>query len=172
MTKITFVDKNDNVIGTGTRKEALERGIIRRIVRVFLFNSKGELLIQKRSLKVPLPGKWDQSVGGHVDAGEDYLKAAQRELQEELGIRDIPLKEIAKYYTEETDEKVINKRFNMLYSANYDGKINFNEGEISEIKWIALNKLEEWIKERPRDFTQGFIDSFNIYQNKKQNDNH
>ena len=67
MPKIVFVDKNDNVIGSGTREEALQKGIIRRIVRIFLFNSKGELLIQKRSSNVRLPGKWVQSVGGHVD---------------------------------------------------------------------------------------------------------
>lgn len=163
MAKIVFVDKNDKVIGSGTRQEALEKGIIRRIVRVFLFNSKGELLIQKRSKSVPLPGKWDQSVGGHVDEGEDYLGATQRELQEELGIKDVPLKEITKYYTEETDENVINKRFNMLYLANYDGDIDFNKEEIDEIRWISLDKLEDWMKAQPQDFTQGFIKTFNIY---------
>lgn len=168
MAKITFVDEGDNVIGSGTREEALQKGIARRIVRVFLFNSKGELLIQKRSSNVSLAGKWDQSVGGHVDEGEDYYQAVCRELREELGIQEAPLKEITKYYTEETDENVINKKFNMLYSANYNGKINFNKEEITEVKWISLEKLEDWTREQPQDFTQGFIKSFNMYQQKSQ----
>lgn len=168
MAKIVFVDENDKVIGSGTREEALQKGIIRRIVRVFLFNSEGELLIQKRSGDVPLPGKWDQSVGGHVDEGEDYYQAVCRELREELDVQDAPLKEILKYYTEETDENVINKRFNMLYSANYNGKINFNKEEITEVKWISLEKLEDWMREQPQDLTHGFIKSFNMYQQKLQ----
>lgn len=166
MNKITFVDEDDNIIGSGTREEALQKGIARRIVRVFLFNSKGELLIQKRSGNVSLAGKWDQSVGGHVDEGEDYYQAVQRELQEELGIEDIAPKEITKFYTEETDETGINKRFNLLYSVNYDGEINFNSEEISEIKWITLDKLGDWMRERPQDFTQGFIKTLKIYQEK------
>lgn len=170
MTKITFVDKDDNVIGSGTRKEALERGIIHRIVRVFLFNSKGELLIQKRSSNVPSPDKWDQSVGGHVDEGEDYLEAAQRELEEELGVKDIPLKEINKFYSEGTIKTVRNKRFNMLYSALYDGEINFNKDEVSEIKWIGLEDLGEWMREKPEEFTKGFIKSFYINKNYSKND--
>ncbi len=164
MPKIVFVDKDDNVIGSGTREEARQKGIIRRIVRIFLFNSKGELLIQKRSRNVLQPGEWDQSVGGHVDEGEDYLEAAHRELQEELDIKNIPLKEIIKFYTEETDGKGTDKRFNVLYSANFDEEINFNQKEISEIRWITLHKLANWMKEKPEDFTQGFIKTFTVYQ--------
>ncbi|MEX2033394.1 MAG: NUDIX domain-containing protein [Candidatus Colwellbacteria bacterium] len=164
MTKITFVDENDNVIGAGTRKEALEKGIIRRIVQIFLFNSKGELLIQKRSSNVLGPGKWDESAGGQVDEGEDYHQAAQRELGEELGIKNIPLKGIAKFYAEEISEAAINKRFSMIYRANYDGEINFNKEEISEVRWITLEKLENWMRERPEDFLQGFVKALNVYR--------
>ena len=163
MPKIVFVDKNDNVIGSGTREEALRKGIIRRIVRVFLFNSTGELLIQKRSSNVSLPGKWDQSVGGHVDEGEDYYQAAQKELKEELGIKNIPIKEIIKFYAEEISETTKNKRFSTIYRADYDGEINFNKEEIDEVKWTTLEELDSWMEERPEDFLQGFIKAFSLY---------
>jgi len=68
MKLITFVDENDQVIGSGTKQEAWQKGIIHRIVRIFLFNFKGELLIQKRADNISsLPGRWDQSAAGHVD---------------------------------------------------------------------------------------------------------
>lgn len=171
MTKIIFVDKNDNVIGSGTREEALQKGIIRRIVQIFSFNSKGKLLIQKRSNNVPGPGKWDESAGGQVDEGEDYHQAAQRELGEELGIKNIPLKEIIKFYAEEITETARNKRFSMIYRADYDGEINFNKEEIDEVRWITLEELARWMRERPEDFVQGFIKAFNLYLKENYHEN-
>ena len=136
MTKIVFVDENDDVIGAGTKEQAWTNGDIHRIARLFVFNSKGELLIHKRSDKLDnLPGKWDQSAAGHVDEGEDYLEAAQRELKEELGIENVELEEVGKFYQDEIDEDgKIKKRFNMLYEVRYDDGVNFNENEVSEIK--------------------------------------
>ena len=161
---ITYVDKNDNVIGAGPRLEAYEKGIIHRIVRIFIVNSSEEILIQKRSPNIFLPGKWDQSAAGHVDEGEDYATAAYRETSEEVGIEGIKLKEIKKYYIEETDE-IHRKRFNMLYAGTYDGEIKPDPEEVSEIKWILPDKLGKWMNEKPEDFTQGFIKCFEIWRN-------
>ena len=160
MAKITFVDENDNVIGAGTKKEALEKSIAHRIARIYLFNSKGEILMQKRSATVTSnPNKWDQSAAGHVDEGETYEQAAYRELKEEVGIEGIPLKEIAKYYQEETDERR-RKRFNMLYMGTYDGDVIPDGDEVSEVKWFLPEELERRMKEHPDEFTQGSIRSF------------
>ena len=136
MTKIVFVDENDDVIGAGTKEQAWTNGDIHRIARLFVFNSKGELLIHKRSDKLDnLPGKWDQSAAGHVDEGEDYLEAAQREVKEDIGIENVELEEVGKFYQDEIDEDgKIKKRFNMLYEVRYDDGVNFNENEVSEIK--------------------------------------
>lgn len=165
MTKITFVDQNDNVIGSGTKEQAWRDGDIHRIARLFVFNSKGKLLIHKRSNKLDnLPGRWDQSAAGHVDEGEDYLEAARRELKEEVGIENVELKEIGKFYQDEVDQDgKIKKRFNTLYLANYNGEVDSNTEEVSEIKWISLGELNAWMKECPEDFTRGFIQSYEFY---------
>ncbi|KKU19058.1 MAG: hypothetical protein A2119_01235 [Candidatus Colwellbacteria bacterium GWA2_46_10] len=162
---ITFVDENDNIIGSGTKKQAWENGNIHRIARLFVFNSKGELLIHKRSDKLKnLPGRWDQSASGHVDEGEDYLAAAERELEEEMGIKGVELEEVGKFYQDEVDDDgKIKKRFNMLYKARHDGEVNFSKGEVSEIKWVNINDLRRQMKEKPKDFTQGFIDSVELH---------
>ncbi|MDP3954925.1 MAG: NUDIX domain-containing protein, partial [bacterium] len=126
--------------------------------------------IQKRSKNVPSPEKWDQSVGGHVDEGESYLEAAARELAEELGVKDIPLQEIAKFYTENMDGAKTMKRFNTLYWGDYDGEIKLNPEETSEIRWVTLDALATWMEEKPQDFAQGFITAFNLYS--KENPAH
>jgi len=149
MVNITFVDNEDTIIGYGPRSEAIEKGLAHRIARVFVFNSSGELLIQKRSSNVKLAGKWDQSAAGHVDEGEEYATAAAREAYEEIGLKDLNLTEIGKFYTEEVDENILKKRFNMLYVAKYDGHLIHDNDEVSEIKWIGLNELKDWMDKNP-----------------------
>lgn len=98
MAKIVFVNDKDEVIGAGTKEEAWKHGNIFRSVKIFIFNTKGELLIQKRSLNLAnFPGKWDMSVGGHVDEGGEYMDAAVREIKEEVGIESLKLQEVKKY---------------------------------------------------------------------------
>ena len=161
MPNITFVDRDDRVIGQGTKAEALSKGIIHRIVRIFVMDSAGKLLIQKRAANVAVPNRWDQSAAGHVDTGEDYATAAKRELKEEIGISDVSLAEVAKYYAEETDDGIMKKRFNTLYSVKYDShEINFDPKEVSEVRWVPLAELEAWMKDRSEDFTSGFLNSY------------
>ncbi len=162
MSNIIFVDEQDNVIGEGTKEEAWEKGIAHRIARIFVFNPKGELLIQKRADGLSsLPGRWDQSAAGHVDAGEDYATAAKRELIEEMGVENIEFVEEGKLFTDEKDEsEKTKKRFNMLYTCTYDGAIQPNAEEVSEVRWINPNELDMWMNERPQDFTAGFIRNF------------
>lgn len=162
MPNITFVDAHNNVIGAGSRSEAIEKGIAHRVVRINIFNSQGELLIQRRSEKVAFPGVWDQSVGGHVDEGESYVEAAERELGEELGI-STPLTKVAEYYSEEYFGNIVLKRFNRLYTATYNGEISFNREEISEIKWVKPEEVKIWMQEKPDDFSQGFRNNFKVW---------
>lgn len=157
MENIIFVDEDDNIIGTGTRNEALEKGIIHRIVGVFLFNSKGELLIQKRSQNVDLPGRWDRSVGGHVDEGETYFEAAVREMKEEIGLEDVALVEVGKSYIESPQKKQVKKFFDTVYTASYDGEIRFDPKEVAEVKWISMNELEGWAKSEPQALMRGLM---------------
>lgn len=164
MANITFVDEDDRIIGYGNRTEAIEKGLAHRIARVFVFNMQNELLIQKRSPKVKLPGRWDQSAAGHVDEGEDYPTAAAREAKEEIGLLNAELTEVGKFYTEELDGEELKKRFNMLYVARFNGNLMQDNDEVSEIKWISLKELEKWMADKPDDFTQGFLQTFSYYK--------
>src|SRR3954451_14546172 len=82
------VNDRDEVIGRNTRGEVHRLGLKHRAVHVLVFNRRGELFLQKRSLKKDtFPGAWDSSTSGHLDQGEDYDACALRELWEEIGLK-------------------------------------------------------------------------------------
>ncbi len=160
MTKVVIVDVDDNVIGAMDRKEAVEK---QQIVRILLFNSQGNLFLQKRGLNVNYPGLWDQSVGGHVDEGKDYLTAARRELNEEIGLDNIELEEIAHYYSDFEYNGNTMKRYSSLYTALSDQSLKLDPTEVADGKWVTLDELDNMIITNTDQFTQGFIKAYKLY---------
>lgn len=162
---VTYVNENDEVIGAGSIENAVDNGIRVRISRVFLQNSKGELLLQKRADTMSaIPGRWDQTAGGHVDEGEDYRVAAFRELAEEMGVEGVQLSEVTTFYSEEKDEHKTKKRFNKIFTGVYDGEVKIDNDEVTDFQWISIDELSERMIQSPDDFPEGFIEAFKIYQ--------
>lgn len=102
-----LVDENGNVIGMASRKECHGGSkLLHPVVHLHLFNSQGQLYLQRRPLwKDIQPGKWDTSVGGHVDYGEDVISALRREAREELGVTDFEARLMAAYVFESSVER-------------------------------------------------------------------
>jgi len=134
------VDEHDRVIGQAPRSRCHgDPSLVHRVAHVLVFNRRGELLLQKRALhKDVQPGRWDTSVGGHLDPGEDYRAAALREMEEELGITGIPLTFMypSKIRNDFESENVA------TYLARYDGSIRFAPDEIDEIRFWSYEALE------------------------------
>jgi isopentenyldiphosphate isomerase len=163
--KITVVDEEDTVIGAAERSEVRANGWRHRIVRVFIRNNDGKLLLQQRSQHVhDSPGKWDQSVGGHVDEGEDYLTAAQRETQEELGIAAIDLQEIGKFAVDRPAVDGFIRRFQTVYIGTWNGDVQYEPSEVASIRWLTPAEIDTWLAERPEDFTYSFGRAFRLVQ--------
>src|SRR5436190_4916815 len=81
------VNERDEVVGRNTRNEVHRLGLMHRAVHVLVYNSRGEVFLQKRSMrKDRQPGVWDSSASGHLDCGEDYDTCAVREVREEIGL--------------------------------------------------------------------------------------
>lgn len=164
---VVYVDERDSPIGAGSIDNALNNGIRMRVARVFLMNDKGELLIQKRSdTHKSLPGRWDHTAAGHVDEGESYRQAAERELAEEMGITGVEIKEVAKFYSEEKDESRLKKRFNLIFTGIYDGPVTIDEHEVSASRWVRPDVLAQEMADHPQQFTEGFIRAFRIFKDK------
>ena len=149
------VDENDQVTGRATRAEVHANGLLHRAVHVFVFNRRGDLLLQKRShLKDAHPGVWDSSVSGHLDAGEDYGAAAIRELAEEMGISDTSPEEIARL----APSPATGWEHLRLYRCQFHGAVRYPCSEIDTAAWFPLDELTAWIKARPSDFASGFLE--------------
>jgi isopentenyldiphosphate isomerase len=135
-----LVDEAGNVIGTATRKECHSGTFwLHPVVHLHVFNSKGELYLQKRAMtKDVQPGKWDTAVGGHVDAGESILEALSREVREELGIVGAEMKPLFVYpYRSKTEYELVN-----AYYTIYDGPITPDPTEVDEGKFWTLDEIK------------------------------
>ncbi|MBI5409403.1 MAG: NUDIX domain-containing protein [Nitrospirae bacterium] len=112
--------------------------LMHRVVHVLVFNKLGELLLQKRSMsKDVAPGKWDTSVGGHVDHGETIVMAVRRETGEELGITACEAEFLYSYIHSNPYETELV----YTHSCVHAGEIKFNEDEIDEVRPWSINDI-------------------------------
>jgi len=132
------VDKDDNILGYKTRYECHhDKSLVHRTVGVLIFNDKGQLLLQKRSMTKDMEaGVWGISAAGHVEKGQSYEDAAHRELKEELGV-DVPLTSVARFISETKEET----EMAMLYKATSEGPFVFDQKETSEVQFFDIQNI-------------------------------
>lgn len=144
------VNERDEVVDRRPRSEVHRLGLRHRAVHVLVFNSRGEVFLQKRSMsKDRQPGLWDTSASGHVDSGEDYDACAVRELREELGVnKPPPLERLFKLDAgPETDQEFV-----WVYRCRHDGPFELNPDEIERGEWFPPAEVSRWMAERPEEF--------------------
>lgn len=151
-----LVDSEGSVIGKATRAECHSgTKMLHPVVHLHIFNSRGELYLQKRSMTKDIqPGKWDTAVGGHVDYGEDIETALMRETREELGVTEFSAKFCFRYVFESDIEREL---VNSYYTI-YDGEIVTDLDEIDEGAFWSIQKIKELIGEGV--FTPNFENEF------------
>ncbi len=150
------VDDSDGVIGPQPRAFVHVNNLRHRAIHILLFNSGGELYLQKRSPWKDLnPALWDSSAAGHVDAGETYYQAAQRELQEELGVT-APLKKIGKLES----SPATSWEFVEIFTGHHEGPFHLARMEVEAGAFFPIPKIEAWFARRPKDFTPLFRQIF------------
>lgn len=154
-----IVDRNDKVIGTTDKKTAHGNGDLHRVAAVFVFDQNGELYVQQH----PTDGKWDHSVGGHVDKGETYAMAAAREAEEELGIIQ-PLEElVTSIYANEHPHM---QHMFGLYTCVADSEWKFTPNPNDKVEVIfpmSVMAIRETMVSDPDKFTAGFRVTMNEY---------
>jgi len=156
-----IVNERDEVIGQRPRREVHQLGLWHRAVHILVFNARGEVFLQKRSmLKDTAKGKWDSSTSGHVDSGEDYDTSAVRELGEEIGL-----------YVNTTPQRLfkidackeIGWEFCWIYRCESEGPFVLHPEEIETGAWFAPETVTRWVQEKPMDFARAFVLIWKIY---------
>ena len=148
------VNERDEVIDRRPRREVHRLGFKHRAVHVLVFNSRGEVFLQKRSMKKDTAaGLWDSSSSGHVDSGEDYDACAVRELREEIGLRAI---QTPKRLFKIDASLETGWEFCWVYRCESEGPFELHPDEIECGDWFAPEKVTRWIVEKPGDFASSF----------------
>lgn len=153
-----IVSEDGTVIGKASRTECHSGTfLLHPVVHLHVFNSAGELYLQKRALNKDIqPGKWDTSVGGHVDFGEDTEVALRREVREELGIINFNPSFLKCYkFVSDREAELIHS-----YYTVYDGPVTVDPTEISEGKFWNIADVEAQIGKEV--FTPNFENEFRM----------
>lgn len=140
-TLLPEVDEQGNITGTMTRAEA-HSGTkhLHPVVHLHVFNSKGDLYLQKRpDWKDIQPGKWDTAVGSHIDLGESVEQALHREVKEEIGITDYTPERL-KHYVFESDKE---KELVFVFRTVYDKPINPDKEELADGRFWSQQEIRD-----------------------------
>lgn len=159
---LEIVNEKGEIIGSAQRSEIHGNpSLMHKVVHILVFNRKGDLLLQKRSKnKDVAPGKWDTSVGGHVEAGEDLLGSCKREMLEELGITEFEPEYLYSYIHRNNYESELVS----TYLCVYDDEISYNMTEIDEIRFWKIQEIKEAMGQKI--FSDNFEDEFRNYLSK------
>ena len=156
---LDVVNENDIIIGSDTRDNIHKNGLIHREIGVWVFNDRGEVALQKRTItKKAHPGCWQDSTSGHVESGDDYLESAVRELEEETGIiaKQEDLIPIEKFFIgRELEKDGNNNHFEFIYAYKFkDGidNLRVEEREAEEIKWWNIDDILNANEELKKQF--------------------
>jgi len=154
---VILVDEKDHPLGT---QEKLAAHLIpqrHRAFSIFIFNNKGETLIQRRALeKYHSPGLWANSCCGHPRPGEEVRTAASRRLNEELGFTCPLVPRTTVCYTLKLEKDLWELEYTHVFKGTYEREINPNPEEICEIKWISPEILRKDVLAHPNQYARWF----------------
>jgi 8-oxo-dGTP pyrophosphatase MutT (NUDIX family) len=135
---VVLVDANDNIVGEAPRVEVRQKGLIHRVTYILLVNQQGQLLLQKRTpTKDIFPGYFDAAAGGVVTRGESYEASAVRELEEELGISDVPLHAHFDHYFDDG----FNRYWGRVFSCQHEGPFSLQASEVESVQFVEVKRL-------------------------------
>ena len=164
--KVILVDKNDNQVGLMPKLEAHEKGFLHRAFSIFIFNSNYELLLQKRaSSKYHSGGLWTNTCCSHPREGEDILDAANRRLDEEMGIKTSLRKVYDFIYKAELDNQLTEHEFDHVFYGVFDNDPILNEDEAEDFKWVDMETLNNDIIKNEDNYTVWFKIAFEYFYN-------
>ena len=157
--QVVLVDVDDNVLGLMGKQQAHVAGLLHRAFSIFIFNEKGEMLLQKRAdHKYHSPGQWTNAVCSHPRIDETYKEAAERRLSEELNITTQLQPKFHFIYKADVGNGLWEHELDHVFVAEWSSNdsIQPNPEEVSEVRFISLNNLDPELMDHPEHFTEWF----------------
>lgn len=154
---VILVDKNDFPIGVMPKMEAHEKGCLHRAFSIFIFNSSGELLLQKRAEgKYHSPGLWTNTCCSHPEPGQETVDAARERLLTEMGLH-AKLEYLMKFtYRSSYENGLIEHEIDHIFVGSTDDTPHINPNEISEYKYMSINDIQKDVALNPEKYTTWF----------------
>lgn len=161
MENVILVNVNDQALGIMEKMEAHEKGELHRAFSIFIFNSNGEMLLQKRSVtKYHSAGLWTNACCSHPRENEETLNAACRRLKEELGF-ETPIKKVFDFiYNAQFDNGLMEHEYDHVFVGRYDGIIIPNVDEVEQFKYTPMAEIKKLLLDDPAAFTAWFHIAF------------
>lgn len=159
--EVILVNERDEQTGTIAKMEAHRKALLHRAFSIFIFNNKGEMLLQQRAMgKYHSPGLWTNTCCSHPRPGEDVEVAAGRRLKEEMGI-DAPLHKIFDFiYRTEFDNGLTEFEFDHVYTGVYNGQLNPDRQEVQDYCFRSMEDIGQDLQRRPEKYSAWFRIAF------------
>ena len=161
MDKLILVDKKDTPIGTIEKMEAHQKALLHRAFSVFIFNTKGEMLLQQRALdKYHSGGLWTNACCSHPYNGQETQAAAEKRLQEEMGFTTVLTKVFDFIYKAPFDNGLTEHEFDHVFTGTYDGAIVPDKSEVEDFCFMSMEDIKESLRLHPQKYTVWFKIAF------------
>jgi isopentenyl-diphosphate delta-isomerase len=156
-TEVILVDEQDRELGTLEKMEAHQKALLHRAISVFIINTKGEWLLQQRTLdKYHSKGLWTNTCCSHPMPGETTLQAAHRRLHEEMGLQS-DLKEVFSFsYIQELENGLTEHEYDHVFVGVTDDLPEPHPDEVMDFKYISYSDLKKDIVQNPQNYTVWF----------------
>ena len=159
--KVILVTEQDDMVGVIDKMEAHRQGLLHRAFSVFIFNKKGEMLLQQRALgKYHSPGLWSNACCSHPRPGEKTKEAALRRLNEELGFQTEIEKVFDFVYKASFDNGLSEYEFDHVFVGEFDGKIVIEPGEVNDYRYKEIEEIKKALLSGPQNYTAWFHIAF------------
>ncbi len=154
---VILVNEQDEPIGKMEKIEVHQKGLLHRAFSIFIFNEKGEMLLQKRAAgKYHSPGLWTNACCSHPQPGYEIIPAATFRLQEEMGFTTSLEKAFDFIYKVNFENGLTEYEFDHVLLGNYDGSIIPNEEEVEDYRYLTLTEIKNLLQSNPSDYTTWF----------------
>ena len=162
-----LVDTNDNPIGVMSKMETHQKGLLHRAFSIFVFNKKGELLLQQRAeVKYHSPLLWTNTCCSHPRIGEKTIEAAHRRLVEEMGFDCSLAEKFSFIYKSKLENNLWEHEYDHVFVGNYNKTPEVNPDEVNDYKWVDMNFLKSDIIQNKQNYTIWFRIIFEKYLSK------